>query len=48
MIVSVNDPRVPLQRLLDPFSEKIVGCFYPVGFPVESIQLDVWNIDDQG
>jgi hypothetical protein len=37
MIVSVDDPRVALQGLLDALSEKIVGSFYPVGFPVESI-----------
>jgi hypothetical protein len=37
MIVSINDPGIALQRLLDAFPEEIVGRFYPVGFPVESI-----------
>jgi len=37
MIVSVNDPGVALQGLLDAFSKEIVGRFYPVGFPVKSI-----------
>ncbi len=37
MIVSVNDPGVALQGLLDAFSKEFVGRFYPVGFPVKSI-----------
>jgi len=37
-----------LQGLLDAFSKEIVRRFYPVGFPVKSIQLDVWNIEEPG
>jgi hypothetical protein len=34
--------------LFDAFSEEIVGCFYPVGFPVESVKLDVWSVEEHG
>jgi len=34
--------------LFDPFSEEIVWRFYPVGFPVESVQLDVWSAEEFG
>jgi hypothetical protein len=34
--------------LFDAFSEEIVGRFYPVGLPVERIQLDVWSIEQLG
>jgi hypothetical protein len=37
MIVSIHHPGVALQRLLDAFSEELVGRFYPVGLPVESV-----------